>query len=84
MLEPGGRGATVPPPQYLADQLTLFQPGRADYPHLLLLAMFFTFRHPCKSYLILKEIADTDFEIHKFPVCRLLLFSTNTGKKIDI
>ena len=25
-------------PQYLADQLTLFQPGRADYPHLLLLA----------------------------------------------
>ena len=22
----------------LADQLTLFQPGRADYPHLLLLA----------------------------------------------
>jgi hypothetical protein len=33
----------------LADQLTLFQPGRADYPHLLLLAppMFFTFRHHC-------------------------------------
>jgi hypothetical protein len=27
-----------PPPQYLADQLTLFQPERADYPHLLLLA----------------------------------------------
>ena len=25
-------------PQCLADQLTLFQPGRADYPHLLLLA----------------------------------------------
>ena len=24
-------------PQYLADQLTLFQPGRADYPHQLLL-----------------------------------------------
>ena len=34
-------------PQYLADQLTIFEPGRADYPHLLLLApsMFFTFRH---------------------------------------
>ena len=33
--------------QYLSDQLTLFEPGRADYPHLLLLApqMFFTFRH---------------------------------------
>ena len=26
------------PPQYFADQLTLFEPGRADYPHLLLLA----------------------------------------------
>ena len=23
----GARGATGPPPQYLADQLTLFQPG---------------------------------------------------------
>ena len=34
-------------PPYLADQLTLFQPGRAYYPHLLILAtpMFFTFRH---------------------------------------
>ena len=44
----GGMGATGPP--YLADQLlTLFQPGRADYPYLLLLAppMFFTFRHHC-------------------------------------
>jgi hypothetical protein len=29
--EPGGH-------QYFADQLTLFEPGRADYPHLLLLA----------------------------------------------
>ena len=26
------------PPQYLADQLTLLQPGRKDYPHLLPLA----------------------------------------------
>ena len=33
--EPGGPGG---PPEYLADQLTLFGPGRADYPHLLLLA----------------------------------------------
>ena len=31
MPEPGA-------PQYLSDQLTLFQPGRADYPHLLQLA----------------------------------------------
>ena len=42
----GGQGGHWPP-QYFADQLTLFEPGRADYPHLLLLApsMFFTFRH---------------------------------------
>ena len=35
--------------KYLVDQLTLFQPGRADHPHLLLLAppMFFTFRQLC-------------------------------------
>ena len=33
-------------------QLTLFEPGRADYPHLLLLAppKFFTFRQHC-TYL---------------------------------
>ena len=44
--EPGGQGDHWPP-QYLADQLTLFKPGRADYPHPLLLAppIFFTFRH---------------------------------------
>ena len=38
--------------KYLADQLTLFQPGRRDYPHLLLLAppIFFTFRHHCYYY----------------------------------
>ena len=41
--EPGG------PPQYLADQLTLFQPWGADSTHPLLVAppMFFTFRHHC-------------------------------------
>ena len=46
MPEPGEpRGPLAP--QYLADQFTLFQLGRADYPHLLPLAlpMFFTFRH---------------------------------------
>ena len=31
----GGRG---PPSQYLADQLTLFKPRRADYPQQLVLA----------------------------------------------
>ena len=37
------------PPQYLVDQLTLFQPGVAESAHPLLLAPpnFFTFRHPC-------------------------------------
>ena len=37
MLESGGQGGHWPP-QYLAHQLTLFETGRADYPHLLLLA----------------------------------------------
>ena len=27
MPEPGTEGGALPPPQYLADQLTLFQPG---------------------------------------------------------
>ena len=33
----GGQGGPLAP-QYFLDQLTLFEPGRADYPHLLLLA----------------------------------------------
>ena len=37
MPEPRGPGEPLAPP-YLADQLTLFQPRRADYPHLLPLA----------------------------------------------
>ena len=53
MPELGGLGRPGDhwPSQYLADQLSLFQPGRADYPHLLLLAtpMFFTFRHHCNN-----------------------------------
>ena len=51
--EPGGGGQGGHwPPQYLADQLTLFEPGGADYPYLLLLApsMFFTFRHHCLKF----------------------------------
>ena len=45
MPEPGGG----PGGQYLADQLTLFQPWKADSVHPLLEAppMFFTFRHHC-------------------------------------
>ena len=39
MPELGGGGPEGPlAPQYFADLLTLFQLGRADYPHLLLLA----------------------------------------------
>ena len=43
----GGQGGHCPPPQYLADQLTLLELGRADYLHLLLLvpSIFFTFQH---------------------------------------
>ena len=59
----GGQGGHWPP-QYFADQLTLFEPGRADYPHLLLLAppMFFTFRHHCPliTYLGLTHIPNSD------------------------
>ena len=55
--EPGGGagGATAPFPQYFEDQLTLFEPGRADYPYLLLLIppMFFTFRH--HLFIILRK-----------------------------
>ena len=49
----GGQGGHWPP-QYLADQLTLFEPGRADYPHLLLLApsMFVAFRHHWCMYIL--------------------------------
>ena len=32
--EPGGAKGATAPPQYLSDQLNLFEPGRADYPHL--------------------------------------------------
>ena len=54
----GGPGEALASLQYLADQLTLLQPGRADYPHLLPLAppMFFTFRHHWCSYLSNKRV----------------------------
>ena len=45
MPEPGNQGGHWPP-QYLADQLTLFEQGRADYPHLLLLASTNVFHLP--------------------------------------
>ena len=58
----GARGATAPP-QYLADQWTLLQPGRADYPHLLLLEppKFFTFRHHCDSAVSLRNFESYQF-----------------------
>ena len=37
MPEQGRPGGPLAP-QYFADQLTLFKPGRADYPHLLQMA----------------------------------------------
>ena len=63
MPELGGPGGPWPP-QYLADQLALFEPGSADYPHLLLLAppMFFTFRHHC--YLFIQFI--NSFLLHDY------------------
>ena len=50
--EGGGQGGHWPP-QYFADQLTLFQPWGADSAHPLLVAppMFFTFRHHSLSRL---------------------------------
>ena len=53
----GGPGGPLAP-QYFADRLTLFEPGRAEYPHLLLLAppMFFTFRHHCTVIPVLAVV----------------------------
>ena len=42
-------------PQFLADQLTLFQPGRADYSHQLLMVLpnFVTFKASLDLHLML-------------------------------
>ena len=63
-------------PQYLADQLTLFQTGRTDYPHLLLLAppMFFTFRHHWVSSPFFSDLIK-DF-CTEFSICYLCLFKS--------
>ena len=57
--------SVVPKPKYFADQLTLFEPGRADFPHLLLLAppppMFYTFRQFLTFYFIAFPDVDTLF-----------------------
>ena len=52
MPELGGGGG-----QFLADQLTLFQPRAADSAHPLLLAPqnFFTFRHRCYRYNVISQ-----------------------------
>ena len=44
----GGPGGPLAP-KYFANQLTLFEPEKVDYPHLLLLAppMIYTFRQHC-------------------------------------
>ena len=52
MPEPGGPGGPWPH-QYLADQLTLFEPGRADYPPLLLLAPPNVFHLPASLNVVL-------------------------------
>ena len=48
----GGRGARAPP-HFLADQLTLSQPGGAHYPHPVARATpdFQTLRRPCRMLL---------------------------------
>ena len=48
LSQAGGPGGHVPP-QFLADQLTLSQPGGAHYPHPVLQAPpdFQTLRRPC-------------------------------------
>ena len=45
----GAKVATGPTNIWQISYVTLSEPGRANYPHLLLLApsMFFTFRHDC-------------------------------------
>ena len=45
------RGGGHWPLQYLTDQLTLFQPGREDYPHLLLLATPNVFHLPASLHM---------------------------------
>ena len=54
MPEPGGPGGPLPPPQYLADQLTLFQPWGADSVHPLLEAppMFFHLPASLRMYSV--------------------------------
>ena len=48
-MQQGGRQGGQPPPQILADQLTLSQPEGTHYPHPVLLAPpeFHTLRRPC-------------------------------------
>ena len=55
MLEPGEGALGSLAPQYpQISYVTLFQPRRAYYPHLLLLPPFFlTFRHDCKPVVFM-------------------------------
>ena len=69
----GGLGG-LQPPQFLADQLTLSQPGGAHYPHLVLRAPpgFQTLRRPCKV-LINIQSSTKNFDIRRqlqcFQIC---------------
>ena len=69
----GGQGGHWPP-QYFSDQLTLFEPGRADYTHLLLLAppKFFTFR---QHWVVFKQngiaVLSTRYRIFSIWRCEL-------------
>ena len=66
--EPGGPGGPLAP-QYLADQLALYHSGRADYPHLLLLAPPMCFHLP----------ASLGYKIFELNLCRnYITFTTES------
>ena len=70
----GGQGA-LPPLNIW--QLTLFPPGRAEYPHLLPMAppMFFTFRHHWTMnlyYLSTYELCSILLDIPTYPKTEIL------------
>ena len=67
-MQQGGRPGGHVPPHFLADQLTLSQPGGAHYPHPVLCAPpdFQTLRRPCgmDMKLKLKENFNATLERH--------------------
>ena len=79
----GGPGGPLAA-QYLSDHLTLFQPGRADYPRLLLLVppMFFTFRHHCMRVhfgaILQMQLSRSLFASYLTPRCQRHLQMSHT------